>query len=87
MSEEGNVNGLSTPALADGEFVDAKSEVSPEVQEKPTVLEIAADLEVKAKAILQQAQEDEDALKERLGKLRAKIEKYRRESLKQLNGK
>lgn len=79
MSEtEGNVNGLSTPALADGEFVDAQSEISPEAPEKVTVLEIAANIESKAKALLAQAQKNDEILEQRLAGLTAKVETLRK---------
>lgn len=81
MSESDNkVNGLRTPALTDGEFVDSASEFP--VTEEPTqksTLDIASSIEAKVKALLERVEKDDAEVNERMAKLVKKVEQLRKE--------
>ncbi|SGZ49518.1 CIC11C00000000371 [Sungouiella intermedia] len=74
MSEETTkVNGLTTPALADGEFMDAKDEFLAE-EKKPSALDIATNIETKVKSLFEQVEKDDEEVNRRLTKLTKMVE-------------
>lgn len=75
--EETNVNGLTTPALADGEFMDAKAELHAE-EPQHSALDIATNIETKLKALFDQVQRDNAEEDERLKKLAKLVEELRK---------
>lgn len=57
---EEQVNGLSTPALSDGEFMDALADLP--APKKPLVMELIANLEVEMDAYLAKLRKEDDEL-------------------------
>lgn len=75
--EESKVNGLTTPALADGEFTDAKSEFHTEKPQQ-SALDIATNIETKLKTLFDQVQKDNAEVDQRLNKLTQMVEELRK---------
>lgn len=79
---ENNVAGLSTPALTNGEFIDASSEMPPKEEEKesqnPSIIEIAGDLEANIKQMMEMMEKNDNEVSRRLDDLGDRIEVLRR---------
>lgn len=79
VSEEPEVSGLSTSALADGEFTDAKSGTAePAKPAQKSALDIATSIEAKMKALLERVQNDDKEVDQKLANLTKKIEELRK---------
>lgn len=71
---DSNINGLSTPALKDG-FYDALAEL-PKPADRSS-LDIAAGIEHKIKALVEQLQSDDTEIDSKLESLAAKLQRIR----------
>lgn len=72
-----DVNGLTTPALTDGEFMDAQSEIKKEQPKQPSAIDLAQALEAKIAALRDQVEKDDAEMERRLGALATMVEKLR----------
>lgn len=73
---EASINGLSTPALTEGEYFDALAE-SPEKSADRSALDIAAGIEHKLKMLVQQLEKDDAEVESKLESLAQKLHKLR----------
>lgn len=79
VSEDLQVNGLSTHALNDGEFTDAVSEFKAEETKKPSALDLATGIEAKLKALMDVIERNDQEVDQRLKQLAARIEDLKKE--------
>lgn len=77
MSE--GVNGLTTPALTDGEFMDAVSEIKKEEPKSPSAIDLAQGIELKIKELMESMKKDDEEMAQRLSKVSDSIEALRQE--------
>lgn len=73
---ESSINGLRTPALTEGEYFDALAE-SPDKPAERSSLDVAAGIEQKIKALVEQWEKDDNEIETKLGVLGGKLNALR----------
>lgn len=81
-SNEPKVPGLSTPALTNGEFIDASSEIPSKAEDSEgqnlSIIEIASELEGNIKKMMDMMEKNDKEVNQRLDDLADRIELLRR---------
>lgn len=73
---ETKINGLSTPALTEGQYFDALAESPGKASDRST-LDVVAEIEHKLKTLVEQLEKDDAELDSKLDALAGKLQKLR----------